>query len=182
MTLAPVASRQHRGPRTGMSPVYRWDPYRNMEDLNEHFNRMVRMFLGDTMAGGAAGSWLPAALPVDVEEKGDAYVVDIDLPNVQPEELDLEIRGEELHLTGRHPQRDREGVVRRQNRPMGDFEYIVDLPNDVDPHQVEAAYDNGVLTVMVAKTPDAQPRKIEIRATQPSRETSARRDQKTQHR
>jgi HSP20 family molecular chaperone IbpA len=107
----------------------------------------------------------PLAPPVDIEETDDAYIVDIDLPNVNPEDVTLEMRGEELRISGEHPQRDRSGVVRRQNRPMGDFEYVVDLPSDIDPNRVEATYENGVLRITVGKTQEAQPRRIEIRAS-----------------
>jgi HSP20 family protein len=101
--------------------------------------------------------------PVDIEETDDAYVVDIDLPGVRPEDVNIEMRGEELRISGQVQQRDRTGVVRRQNRPTGEFEYLVDLPSDIDPNKVEAMYRNGVLTVMVGKGQNAQPRRIEIR-------------------
>jgi HSP20 family protein len=164
MTLAPMISSQHRGRQHQLAPAYRWGPYRDMEDVNERFSRLVRAFFGDTMATTGGGSWAMTALPVDVEETDDAYVVDIDLPNVDPEALNLEIRGEELRLTGAHPERDREGVVRRQDRPSGEFEYMVDLPSDIDPDKIDARYENGVLTIRVGKTRDVQPRRIEIRA------------------
>jgi HSP20 family protein len=164
MTLAPMTSSQYRGRAHALPPALRWGQYRDMEDVSERYNRLVRAFFGDTMAGGGSGSWAMIPLAVDVEETDDAYLVDIDLPNVDPQALNLEIRGEELRLTGKHPERDREGVVRRQDRPSGEFEYMVDLPADVDPNKVDAMYENGVLTIRVGKTQDVQPRRIEVRA------------------
>lgn len=145
MTLAPMTTSQRR-----------WVSYRDMADVDERFHHLVHAFFGDRMS--------PMALPVDVEETDDAYVVDIDLPNVDPDGLNLEIRGEELRLSGTHPERDRAGVVRRHSRPSGDFEYVVDVPGDIDPDNVEAIYDHGVLTIRVGKIPEAQPRRIEIQA------------------
>ncbi len=133
---------------------YRWDPYR---DVDERFTRMMRAVFGEGAMNG--GPWPP----IDVEETDEAYIIDIDLPNVNPSDLDLEIHGEELRLTGQRPEREHEGRVRRHGRPSGDFEYLVDLPGDVDPERIEATYDNGVLTVRVGRTRDAQPRRIEIR-------------------
>jgi HSP20 family protein len=163
MTLAPFSSRRRRGgPALTATPVTRWDPYREMDDINNRFHQLIQTFLGDASDGTAS----PLAVPVDVEETDNAYRVDVDLPNVDPQDVSIEMRGEELRISGRYQQREREGVVRRQNRPTGDFEYVIDLPSDIDSNQVEATYGNGVLTVSVAKKKGTQPRRIEIRGQQ----------------
>ena len=59
--------------------------------------------------------------------------------------------------------------MRRQNRQTGEFEYIVDLPSDIDANRVEANYNNGVLMVSVGKTQDTQPRRIEIQGKEGQR-------------
>jgi HSP20 family protein len=148
MSLAPMASRHDR-----------WDPYR---DMNERFNRMVQAILGE-----GNGIWPMAVPPIDIEETEDAYVVDIDLPNVNPSDVELEILGDGLRLTGHRSEREHEGRVRRHDRPSGGFEYLVDLPGEVDPDRIEARYGNGVLTVTAGRTRDAGPRRVEIRTEQP---------------
>lgn len=148
-----------------VAPAYRWDPYREMEDINDRFGQLIRSFFGDTAGFAGTGRLSPLAPPIDIEETDDAYLVDIDLPNVNPDDVTIEMLGEELHITGAFQQRERSGVLRRQNRPAGDFEYVVDLPSDIDPNRVEATYDAGVLKVTVGKAQDAQPRRIEIRAS-----------------
>lgn len=143
------------------SPAYRWDPRREVEELNTRFGQLIQSLIGGDAGIGAAAGWSP---PVDVEETEDAYVVDVDLPNVNPEDVSLEMRGEELRISGAFEERGRGGVVRRQGRQTGEFEYMIDLPSDIDSEQVQAAYSNGVLTVTVPKASDAQPRRIEIQA------------------
>jgi HSP20 family protein len=163
MSLAPFTSRQRR--RLGQRVVTPTllDPYREMEEINTRFGQLIQSFFQDSPGMAAAGAW--ATLPaVDIEETDDAYIVDIDMPNVDPDDVMLEMRGEELHITGRTHERERSGVMRRQNRPTGEFEWVVDLPTDVDPNRVDASYDKGVLTISVGKTTDAQPRRIEIHA------------------
>ena len=161
MTLAPFSSRQRRGALLAGPPAYRWDPRREVDELNTRFGQLIQSLIaGDTGIAGSAG-WSP---PVDVEETEDAYVVDVDLPNVNPEAVSLEMRGEELRISGAFEERGRGGVVRRQGRQTGEFEYMIDLPSDIDNNQVQAAYSNGVLTVTVPKARDAQPRRIEIQA------------------
>ncbi|MEV4509240.1 Hsp20/alpha crystallin family protein [Dactylosporangium sp. NPDC049525] len=161
MTLAPFSSRQRRGGLLAGTPAYRWDPRREVDELNSRFGQLIQSLIsGEAGIGGSAG-WSP---PVDVEETEDAYVVDVDLPNVNPEDVNLEMRGEELRISGAFEERSRGGVVRRQGRQTGEFEYMIDLPSDIDSDRVQAAYSNGVLTVTVPKTRNAQPRRIEIQA------------------
>ena len=160
MTLAPFYSRQRRaGQQQVLAPTYRWDPYQEMEDINRRFGQLIQAFFGDS----AALTPMRVTPPVDIEETDDAYVVEVDLPNVRPEDVTIEMLGEELHISGKVQQRETTGVMRRQSRPTGEFEYVVDLPGDIDPDRIEATYDNGVLTVTVAKTRDAHPRRIEVR-------------------
>jgi HSP20 family protein len=157
MSLAPFFTRQqrHGGGRQALSPRYR-----EMDDVNRQFGDLIRTFFGDP--AGMMG--IAITPPVDIEETDDGYLVEIDLPGVRPEDVNVEMRGEELRISGQVQQRERTGVVRRQNRPTGEFEYLVDLPSDIDPNRVEATYQNGVLTVTVGKAQNAQPRRIEIRA------------------
>jgi HSP20 family protein len=164
MTLAPFSSRQRRG--QALAPAYHWDPRREMDEINSRFGQLIRTFFGDTPTVAGGSGWSPLSVPVDIEETDDAYLVDLDLPNVSPNDVNIEMRGEELRISGNFQQQDRGGVKRRQNRQTGEFEYVIDLPSDIDASKVDATYDNGTLTVTVAKTKDAQPRRIEIHARQ----------------
>jgi HSP20 family protein len=166
MTLAPFFSRQRRGGGQLAAPAYRWDPRREMDEINSRFGQLMQTFLGETAAMSGGGGWAPLTPPIDVEETEDAYAVDVDLPNVDPQDISLEMRGEELRISGAFQQQSRGGIVRRQNRQQGEFEYMIDLPSDIDADRVEAKYANGVLTVSVGKTKDQQPRRIEIRGGQ----------------
>jgi HSP20 family protein len=164
MTLAPFLPRQMRSRQPAMAPTYRWTPYRELEEINNRFDQLVQSLAGDV------GGWSSAGIPVDVEETEDAYLVDIDLPNINPDDVSIELRGEELRIAGQFEERERTGVLRRQNRPTGEFEIMVDLPSDLDENRVEAAYDNGVLRIMVGKAQDTHPRKIEIKGGHGKRE------------
>lgn len=171
MTLLAPTYRQRRGGRQrAVAPGYGLDPYREMEDINNRFSQLIQTFFGAAAEPAGMARWSPFTPPVDVEETDDAYIVDVDLPNVNPEDVTIEMRGEELRISGQFQQREHTGVVRRQNRQAGDFEYVVDLPSDIDPNRVDAMYDNGVLTVTVGKAQDAQPRRIEIRGLQGNRQ------------
>jgi HSP20 family protein len=176
MTLTPIYSRQRRsGGQLAGAPLSRWDPRREMEDINSRFGQLIQSFFGDTagLAGMGSASML---VPVDVEETDSAYIVDVDLPNVSPDDVTVEMRGEELRIAGMFEQSDRGGIMRRQTRQSGEFEYMVDLPSDIEADRVEATYHNGVLTVTVGKMQDTQPRRIEIRESKENTHQNAMRD------
>jgi HSP20 family protein len=152
-----------RAGSAGSTPPTRWDPFREIE---ETWNRMGSL-LGD-VAGGAGrplGVLAGAALPVDVEETDDAFVVELDLPGVRRHDLSIELRERELHVAGEVRQRERTGIVRRSSRRTGAFEHRISLPGDIDPDRVEAALADGVLTVTLPKAHRSQPRHIEITST-----------------
>jgi HSP20 family protein len=100
--------------------------------------------------------------PVDIEETDDAYVIEADLPGVKREDIDIELEGNELQVSGEIKQR--EGKFRRRTRRVGRFELRVALPDGVDGGAVDAKLDRGVLTVRVPKAEKAQRRKIDVKA------------------
>lgn len=106
--------------------------------------------------------WSPL---VDVEETEDAWVIEAELPGVSQEDINLELREGELVISGEIKERERKGQLRRQVRKTGRFDYRLTLPGDVQSDKIEASLDKGVLTVRVPKSPRAQPKRIEVKAT-----------------
>jgi HSP20 family protein len=82
---------------------------------------------------------------------------------VKRDELDIELVGNEVAITGELKEKERTGVVRRRTRRTGRFDYRVTLPERVDAEQIDASLDNGVLTVLLPKSERAQRRKIAIK-------------------
>ncbi|SET27925.1 Hsp20/alpha crystallin family protein [Geodermatophilus poikilotrophus] len=145
MTL-PVRSR----PRA----VAGWDPFRELDELTQRVNSLWEADLHGDLHG-----WAPLA---DVEETDDAYVVEIDLPGVKREDIDIQLTDRQLTVSGEIKEKERTGILRRRTRRVGQFQYSVTLPADVDADEVTAHLDDGVLTVRVAKPEQAKPRRIEI--------------------
>jgi HSP20 family protein len=105
--------------------------------------------------------WSPL---VDIEETDDAYVVEAELPGVDRKDVNVELVGSELTITGEAKEPERKGIVRRRNRRTGRFEYHVNLPGHVDAAKIDARLADGVLSVRVPKSERAQRRKIEVKA------------------
>ncbi|MCK9928659.1 Hsp20/alpha crystallin family protein [Frankia sp. Mgl5] len=144
-------------------PTIRWDPLREIEDA---WTRMGSL-LGDVTGGGERrpyGVLAGLAPAVDVEETADEFVVELELPGARAEDLSIDLRDSELFVTGEIRERERRGTLRRQTRRVGQFEHVILLPGEVDPDEVNASLDDGLLTVRLAKARRSQPRRIEISA------------------
>lgn len=141
--------------RSGSQPA-RWDPFRQFEDL---YTQMGRLWESFGSSAGAGGVWAP---PVDVCETEDAYIVDLDVPGVKRDDLDVKHSGDEVIVTGELKETEREGLFRKRTRRTGQFEFRANLPRDVKPDEITANLTDGVLTLRIPKAEVASPRRIEI--------------------
>jgi len=126
----------------------------------------------DQAFNGAMGArvWVPA---LDVAERGDAYLIHVELPGVSPEQVDVSFEQNVLTVRGNKPASfdvAAEGEVRvfAAERVHGGFERSVRVPEFVDADRIEATFNNGLLTITIPKAQAAQPRKITIRGTEQS--------------
>ena len=137
----------------------RWSPFGEFEQMSERMRRML-----DQTFGGLIPDPLGWSPPVDIEERDDAYVVEADLPSAKREDVNIELAGNQLAITGEIKEREREGILRKRTRRVGRFEYRVTLPDQVDPEKIDAKLNDGVLTVRVPKSERAQRRRIEVKS------------------
>jgi HSP20 family protein len=148
-------------PERRWAPRQERSPFADLDQLGERMRRMLEQTFGDfTPALTEAAGWVPA---VDVEEQDDAYVVEAEVPGIKREDVNIELVGNELAITGEMKEKERKGVLRRRTRRVGRFEFRVTLPNQVDPEKIDAKLADGVLTVRVPKAERAQRRQIEIK-------------------
>jgi len=151
--------------RRSASTPERWEPLSELEQMTQRMRRMLdESFCGFGLSSPRlmeGTSWSPM---VDIEERDDAYVIEAELPGVKRQDVNIELVGNELAITGEIKERERKGAVRRRTRRTGRFEYRVTLPNQVDAEKIEAGLDQGVLTVRVPKSEREQRRKIEIKS------------------
>jgi HSP20 family protein len=145
--------------RSGNQQATRWDPFAEFEELYDRMGWLMDAIWGGFGRPADTAAWSPLA---DVSETDDAYLVEVDLPGVKKDQVNVEVTGGELVITGEITQRERTGALRRATRRQGKFVYRTTLPGDVDPGKVTASLADGVLTVRVPKAETAKPRRIEI--------------------
>jgi HSP20 family protein len=153
MSVGPRSTRQ-------LAATTRYDPTREVEELQDRLGQLLASVYGDP----SADSRRPAlSAPVDIEETGDEFIVELDLPNVRPEDIDVELNDNQLRVTGEIKHRERSGILRRQTRREGEFEYVITLPGEIDPDRVEASLAEGVLSVRVGKADAGRARHIDVK-------------------
>lgn len=151
-----------RPSRLAMTQGRRTDPFREVEDLQDRMSQLIDGLFGVPSAVAVrVPGWQTLA---DIEETDDAYIVDLDLPGVRAEDITVEVRENELRVSGEIKEKERKGVLRRQTRRLGQLEQVVALPSEVDPDQVEARLAHGVLTLRLGKSRARQARRVEIKS------------------
>lgn len=144
--------------------IVRWNPFREMANMQSAMDRMFEdVWRGNWPSSTAwAGFDTPA---LDIHETDNAYEVQVPLPGLKPEDINIKMQNGTLTISGELPQpkveENRKVVV--QERYYGKFSRSVTLPQSVDSNKVEATYESGVLNLTLPKLPEAQPKQIAIK-------------------
>jgi HSP20 family protein len=135
------------------------NPSREFEDIYDRMGQLMNLAFGLSPIDGADGAWIPSA---DISETDDAYVVELDVPGVHKDQVDIQLQNRELVVTGEIPESGQEGRAHRRSRRTGRFEFRTYLPGDVNADGVNAQLSDGVLRVTIPKAEAAKPRHIEV--------------------
>lgn len=103
-------------------------------------------------------------MPMDLYKDGEKYVVEADLPGVDPSSVDIDVDGQLLTIRAeRKASTEREGTqwITRE-RETGSYVRQLNLGQDVDLESISADYNVGVLKVTIPVSPKSQPRKIKV--------------------
>jgi HSP20 family protein len=131
--------------------------------LRSEMDRLLNGFLGSTFDAGTLPGLSRSQPAVNVWDKNDALMLEMEIPGIKSEQLDISVTGAELTIKVQRPEVTEEGVIyHRQERPQGDFTRVVPLPCEIDADKVAAELRNGVLTLTLPKAESAKPRKIQV--------------------
>jgi HSP20 family protein len=143
--------------------LHRWQPLSTFGQLNQLQQEMNRLFdRWGTDGNQPSGAAFPA---VNVWEDGDAVLLEMELPGLKLDNLEIYVTGgNQISIEGeRKPDLPEKAVIHRQERGYGNFTRLLTLPAPVDPEKVEARLENGILTVKLNKHEAAKPRKITVK-------------------
>jgi HSP20 family protein len=152
-----------------MANVTRWDPFNELANIQERltdifgqpggvFQGPVNLFRGAEPTGSL---FLP---PVNVYEDEHNIVITAEVPGVEEKDLDITVENNVLTISG---ERKMESEVKKENfqrieRRYGRFSRSFTLPPTVDPENVNAEFNNGVLKITLNKKEEAKPKQIKI--------------------
>jgi HSP20 family protein len=127
--------------------LMRFDPFRELDQV-------AQQVLRQTPRPGA---------PMDAYRHGDRFIVQFDLPGVDPSSIDLTVEKNVLSVTATRSRSFGEGdEVLVAERPQGEFRRQLFLGEQLDTDNIGAEYDSGVLTLTLSVAEQAKPRKVEI--------------------
>ena len=145
-----------------MTKLVRWNPVREMAAMQSAMDRLF-----DETWRGARPTVAGNALALDVYETDKAYTVLTALPGVNPDQINISYQDDVLTISGEVEQpKFNEGENTRVlvfERSYGKFSRSIRLAQDIDADNVQADYENGVLTLTLPKAPEAQPRLIQVK-------------------
>jgi HSP20 family protein len=142
--------------------LVRWDPAREVDTLQGEVNRLF-----DTFFGGSndvrTRRWVPA---MDLVESDEHLVLRADLPGLDKDDVNIEIKDGVLTVSGErkteHEEKS-EGFYRVE-RAFGSFSRSLSLPEGIDAEKVSADFDKGVLEVRIPKPEQRKPHRVAIGA------------------
>jgi HSP20 family protein len=144
--------------------LVRWEPLREMASLQNEMNRLFGTFF-DTpttaVSGNGVRRWMPA---MDLVETDEHFVLRADLPGLGEDDVRIEVEDRTLTLSGEREaehEANGEGYYRLE-RASGAFARSLTLPEGVDPEQITARFENGVLEVRIPKPEQRKPRRVAI--------------------
>lgn len=146
-----------------LQPLFRGDPFTL---LQQEMNDLLSRFQTDWNGEPAAAVTIP---PIDLSESDDAIEVRLDVPGFKPEEIDIEVAGNTLRVSGEHKAEKKEDkeekgwTYHRLERRTGAFARVVALPVAVQEDKAAAECKDGVLTITLPKTEAAKTRKVTVK-------------------
>jgi len=126
-------------------------------------NRLFDGFFGRGAPSGDGRRWIPA---MDLVETEDRFVLRADLPGLDREDIEIEVKDNVLTIAGeRRAEHEQQGEgFHSVERSFGRFSRSLDLPRGIAADEVDARFDRGVLEVRIPKPEERKPTRIEIAA------------------
>jgi len=144
---------------TSFAPFGRTDPFVDMHRMQREMNRVFEDF------GTSRRTTIYP--PVNFWAGPDSIVMSAELPGLTQDDIELTVKDTMISIHGAYPSQDAgdDAVWSRRERPRGTFSRSVELPFHIDPENIDARFENGVLTVEMQRPEDDKPKRIKVKAS-----------------
>ena len=141
--------------------ITRWNPYGDVNSLHSTLDRVFQDFNRGSDELMTSGTFVP---PVDIYEDEHGITLKMEVPGVPQENLNINLENSTLTVSGERKleKNEKEENFHRIERRYGSFVRSFTLPNTVDSEKVNANYDNGILSIQLAKKAEAKPKQIKV--------------------
>jgi len=148
-----------------MSALTRWDPFKEMDDLQKRLTSFFGLSPQRTVNGKedmTVAQWLPL---VDITEDEKQYLIKAELSEVKKEDVKVTVESGVLTISGerKFEKEEKDKKYHRIERSYGSFTRSFSVPDDANASKVSAEFKDGVLTVYLAKSEKARPKSIEVK-------------------
>ena len=150
-------------PRRGFRAMRHRDPWSELFDLQTSINQLFDQSFGQSaQTSSALNTWTPA---VDVYEDENAFLIKVDLPEINKEDVKVNLNENVLSLTGerRFEHEDKRDGYHRVERSYGQFYRSFTLPPNINVEGINAEFRDGVLRLTLPKIEEAKPKQIEVK-------------------
>src|ERR1700732_5151362 len=149
-----------------MTVLTRWEPFRQSATMQDRINVMNRLLRESYNPEGPEEALTTTnfAPPVDIYEDEHTITLKLEVPGIDEKDIDVRIENNTLTVHGERKieKEEKEENFRRVERQYGSFTRSFTLPSSVDPGQVSARCDKGVLNISLAKKAEAKPTQIKV--------------------
>jgi len=150
-----------------MNALTRWDPFKEMDDLQKRLTSIFGLAPGRAANGKedmTVAQWLPL---VDITEDDKEYLIKAELAEVKKDEVKVTVENGVLTISGerKFEKEEKDRRYHRIERAYGSFTRSFSVPDDADDAKVGAEFKDGVLTVRLAKSEKARPKSIEVKVS-----------------
>ena len=150
-----------------MNALTRWDPFKEMDDLQKRLTSIFGLAPQRAANGKedmTVAQWLPL---VDITEDDKEYLIKAELPEVKKDAVKVTVENGVLTISGerRFEKEEKDKKYHRIERAYGSFTRSFSVPDDADDAKVGAEFKDGVLTVRLAKSEKARPKSIEVKVS-----------------
>ena len=147
-----------------MIDLVRWDPFSNLEELHDRVNRLFQESIGRATGrrepAAASGGWSPL---VDIYEDADGLVFRFDLAGVGRDDIEIEVTGDTLTISGERKSLEQEGRdYWRVERPYGPFRRTFNIGTPIKQSDIKASLKDGTLDIRIPKAEETKSKKIEV--------------------